>query len=85
MKPIAEWERDLGLVINGKVDGEQKVTAEDMDAMIYERGSTGVDYDARVQFLTDNGYEATRENLVDWQLPAREVPTRPNEQSKSTK
>ncbi len=69
-KSIEAWERERGLVIQGDVDPSQEVTAEEFEKLRVKQGHLGVNHEDREQFLKDNGYELSRENLVDASLSA---------------
>lgn len=72
-KTLAELEKERGFIA---VDA----TAEELDkpvgdkkliAMHLEGATVAVNHDHRVEFLKANGYEVTRENMVDSSLSAK--------------
>lgn len=70
-----EWEKERGTFYkkaDDKMLEEQLTEAEFIEKVdISDVNWTGVSYKDRVQFLTANGYEVTRENLFDRELSAR--------------
>lgn len=47
---------------------------------VAERRMIGVSHADRIDFLQDNGYEVTLENMIDVQLSARQAPTEDTEE-----
>ena len=70
---IEQFERERNLVFHGDVDLKQRMTAEEFDVFMAENTWTGVDFKFREQWLKDNGYEITRENLINVELPSKEA------------
>lgn len=76
-KSFEEWEKQKGIFAYSlsKYKSSKQMSEEEFDALV-ERDRVdfhGVDYKARVEFLTKNGYEVTRENLVNSDLSAKPV------------
>lgn len=70
-KTIEELEIEKGYVILGDVDLKEKLTDEEFISLAETNGFHGVNFEDRIKFLKDNGYEVTRENLIDSSLSCR--------------
>ena len=68
MKPIEQWERERGIVINGDVEPTKAVDAETFDKLVAENGFSGVNHADREAYLRSKGHALTRENLVNSDL-----------------
>lgn len=69
-KTVQEWEKEKGFIVINGMDLNQQLTEEEFVAIpLSER--TGVDHAQRTKFLTDNGYELTRGNMINSSLSAR--------------
>lgn len=72
-KTIADWEKERSMVITDKVDVTKKVTEAEFEKLIVGKQNwVGIDHTFREQWLKDNGYEVTRENLIDLELRSPE-------------
>lgn len=69
VKTIAEWEKEKGMLLPSRKPTE-KISEDDFNAIPLD-DKIGVDHESRVKFLKDNGYEVTRENMVDSELSAK--------------
>ena len=67
-KKFSEWEKEVGLfaVDVKQFNPKDEYTKEEFMTLYAENTAAfvGVSYDDRVQFLEDNGYKVTRENLL---------------------
>lgn len=70
-KKLSEWEKQKGMVVKPPVD-DVLMTEEEFDD-IDINDKVLVAYEGRVKFLEDNGYDVTRENMVDVYLSARQA------------
>lgn len=70
-KIVAEWEKELGQFLNGDVAGNKQVTQDEFIELTQEQGFIGVNYELRVEWLKENGYDVTRENLTNSDLSVR--------------
>lgn len=72
-KLITTLEKERGLLFLGKIDEKKKLTDDEFDELLSENTNNfvGVDHEGRTKFLEDNGYEITRENMVDSTLGVR--------------
>jgi hypothetical protein len=71
-KTVAEWEKTQGVFLLGDVKAnvlKQTMNVKDFMALADETGFTSVEYKLRVQWLERCGYEVTRENLLNADLP----------------
>jgi len=66
-KTMKQWENELNLVFSD-YDGKKKLTRQEVSNIQLGGGAIGVDIEARTKWLKENGYEVTRENLVDFTL-----------------
>lgn len=73
-RSISEWEKTKGKFLRDPVDDSEKtMTEKKFDELAGSPANwVGVDYEQRVKFLKDNGYELTRENLTNPELSVRE-------------
>lgn len=71
---ISAWERARGLMIVGAADLDlsRDVTEFEFDKIIETRQTQAVDIDARTDWLTANGYEVTRRNILNTDLVTAE-------------
>lgn len=65
-KTIGDFEKERNFIIRG-ADPKQKITEEEI-AAIPLKDKIGVHHDVRIAFLKANGYEVTRENMVNSEL-----------------
>jgi len=71
-KTIKELEIAYGVVVKDiKVDPNTNITVEEFEELILTGKTVGVNHEDRVNFLQDNGYKVTRENLIDPELSAK--------------
>ena len=71
-KTIETWEAEEHKMLNvTKLDTKDEITLEEFEARTDKYGFKGVDYEARTAFLSENGYDATRENYLDETLTAK--------------
>ena len=71
-KTVEVWEREKGMMI---VDADhtllkKNLSADEFIKLSDHRGWRGVNYSNRVKFLQANGYEVSRENLMNAELSA---------------
>lgn len=71
-KSITDWERKKNVVLVDHDDLDRVVSEDDFNKMVAEEQTVGVNFADREAFLTDNGYELTRENLVNPDLSPRQ-------------
>ena len=64
---MAEWESKSGLMFKDYVPNK-KLTTDEVAQLRIDGETVGVDRQYREQWLKDNGYEVTRENLMDVSL-----------------
>lgn len=72
-KTIGEWERELGRLFT-QYSGDELLTeiTETQALELLQLPTTiGVNWDDRIEFLTNNGYPITRANLVDSSLSTK--------------
>lgn len=73
-KKFSEWEVEKGFLVKEADDKQlnQKLTEQEfMDMVVVDgRMPYSIQWDNRTQFLKDNGYEVTRENLGNVDLSA---------------
>jgi len=68
---ISEFEKETGKFLFDV--SELPETREEFDELTADLNKWfGVDYEYRVKFLEENGYELTRENVIDAHLPVRQ-------------
>ncbi len=68
-KLITTLEKEHGILLLGKIDETKKLTDEEFGELIKDHHNfVGVNYEDRIKFLNDNGYEVTRENMIDGTL-----------------
>lgn len=69
-KSIIDWEKIQGKVIVdvSKIDLQKKVTLDEFTKIADENIYYATDYEFREKWLTDNGYEINRENLLNADL-----------------
>lgn len=73
-KSFEEWEKETGIFALdiSKHDLSKSLTSDEFMGLVQGKlrsDFTGVNYKFRVQWLKDNGYELTRENLLNSDLP----------------
>lgn len=68
-KTIRDWEKQKGFIVKTATDLDQQMTEQEFDAISLSE-KHGVDHESRTQFLNDNGYEVTRENMINTSLSA---------------
>lgn len=68
-KTIKDWELEKGFIVRG-AQPMTKLTEQEFDD-IPAGEKVGVNHKDRVQFLKDNGYEVTRENMINVDLGAK--------------
>ena len=73
---ITDYEKEKGIVFKEDLGVNSKTSKKKLEELAEdETNYTVVDYEFRVKFLEDNGYEITRDNLSDATLGSR-----PNEE-----
>lgn len=72
---ISEWEKHTGRFLKDDTDVSEIVTLTQFNQIATLNNTIGVAYEDRVQFLEDNGYEVSRENLINPELSARRKDT----------
>ena len=65
---MAEWESKGYLMFVDYVPNK-KLTSEEVRELELSSQTVAIQREYREQWLKDNGYEVTRENLMDWKLP----------------
>lgn len=65
---IEELEKKCNMFLTVEHDPKQKMDEDEFRQFAISNGK-GVMYEERVQWLEKNGYEVTRENLLDANLP----------------
>lgn len=63
-------EEKYGVIFKLSFKDASKLSDDEAQELFNQGDYTGVTIDGRIQFLEDNGYDVTRENLVDGSLPA---------------
>jgi hypothetical protein len=73
-KTLKTLEKERGVMFIGDVDLSQRLSEEEMDELLAKDYTTyvGVAHDDRTKFLKDNGYDVTRENMMNPDLSARQ-------------
>jgi hypothetical protein len=76
---MAEWEQELSImfvkdyVANKKLTRQQVYDIRDTyDKETMQPGVIGVTHEERKQWLTDNGYEVNRENMLNGDLTVKQ-------------
>lgn len=74
-KTIAEFEKEKGCIVvrsasGNEIDPKVSITEEEFDAIPQET-KIGVNHKDRIAFLKKNGYEVTRENMIDSSLSTK--------------
>ena len=74
MKTIEQWEKEKGLIVIDDIDPKQELSEAEFNKRYSFLGSNtvGVNHEDRIQFLEANGYEVTRENMINSELSAKE-------------
>lgn len=75
MSDITTLEKKAGVIATSKSDLPKDIKKpEDLSkyAIDNPKNLTLVNYDDRVKFLKDNGYEVTRDNLINRELSVRQ-------------
>jgi hypothetical protein len=71
-KTIRELEIEYGIFLRVEHDPEEEMEPADFNKFARsDSNGIGVNYEDRVLFLKNNGYEVTRENLMDSSLSSR--------------
>lgn len=84
-RTVQQWEREQGIMFLGDdVKPKSKISGLQFREMAAENNHVAVDYPAREQFLKDNGYEVTRENLLNNDLEPQEQPKKTAAKPKAT-
>ena len=72
-KTIEIWEAQEHKMLNvTKLDTEDEITLEEFEKKADKYGFKGVDFEARTEFLNDNGHDLTRENYLDETLTVKQ-------------
>lgn len=69
-KTFIDWEEKLGVMVR---DADEKTLKSKITEAEFRESwgagiPSGVNHKQRIKFLKDNGYEVTRENMLDGQL-----------------
>lgn len=73
-KTVSEWEQENGVIFtDDNVDLKSKVTADEFEKLRQQHVWAAVNVEARTKWLKDNGYDVTRENLVNVDLPSKQA------------
>lgn len=66
-KTLEQLEKARGVLFTTNMDLTKRYTDEEFDALLATKTSSyvGVDHEDRTKFLKDNGYDVTRENMVN--------------------
>lgn len=84
-KTLLEWEETMGLMFTGDVHLDRKLVGivpgsepqiddeekDELQAYMRKNPYLGVNHADRTKFLEDNGYEVTRENMMNVELSAK--------------
>lgn len=77
-KTVAKWEEQFGLLFtNATTDLSEKLTIDEFTERISkpeEYPHVGIALKERTAWLKYNGYDVTRENLADSELPTIKLP-----------
>lgn len=68
---IEQLEIEKGFFLTFDHDPKNTMDPDEFIQYALENGAVGVNYNARVEFLQENGYEITRENLMNPDLSVR--------------
>jgi hypothetical protein len=73
LKAIKTWEKEKGVIVTTVKDENAKVSEDDFNALLDDPKHKwlGVQYEQRLQFLKDNGYKPTRQNIADATLEVK--------------
>lgn len=69
-KTIEDWENEKNFMLRGDVDISEKIEEDQFLKLAHQVGA-GVDIINRKAFLTRCGYDLTRENMMNVDLPYR--------------
>ena len=75
-KTLKQWETQAGVITPGDPALNQKLTKEEFRVLYNDPNTVGVDHDFRTQWLKENGYEVTRENMINVGLRIRSAEER---------
>lgn len=67
---LEQWEREKGYIVKGDVDINKQLSEAEFEAIPHGERH-GVNHADRIKFLQDNGYEVTRENMINPNLSHR--------------
>lgn len=73
-KLITTWEKEKGIIFTSPdIDIKSKVDENEINGLINNNMTfvLGINWADRVNFLKSNGYEVTRDNLIDVNLPSK--------------
>lgn len=78
-KTLREWEQECGFIVKDASEKElnKQFTQSEAWARAVPEGDRfphGVSWNDRLKFLEDNGYEPTRENIANGDLPNTSTP-----------
>jgi len=75
MNDITSIEKKAGIIANSKSDLPKVTNPSDLVAYALDNLDKlhPVNYDDRLKFLLDNGYEPTRSNFINTELSARQL------------
>jgi hypothetical protein len=72
-KTIGDFEKERNIMLIGDVDPSKEVTQEEFDELVSNPSDfKGVFHEDRAKFLKNNGYDATRANMLNADLSAKE-------------
>lgn len=70
-QPIKDHEAERGMMLIGGADPDEKITGEEFTQRMIDQGWKGCDQEQKSKWLKKNGYEVTRENLLNADLPSK--------------
>jgi hypothetical protein len=72
-KTYGEFEREYNVMLNKDLGESRVVTRGTFMANSEKHGYIGVHHDERREWLITNGYDVTRKNMVDADLPTKQI------------
>lgn len=67
-KSMQEWEKERNLMFTQGYVANKQLTAEEVDEFFASQRTVGVDFEGRTAWLKENGYDITRENMMNANL-----------------
>lgn len=73
-KLITTLEKEHGIMLIGSIDVKRKYSDDEFTVLLADSKTeyVGVNHEDRVEFLKNNGYEVTRENMTNPELSVRQ-------------